>query len=491
MKLKRFAVIALLLYVAVTVQTASAGSIHKAAGMTLGLSIGADGDLTGSGSTAWVNRAQSLGTQAVRVDVNWASVAPSTRPKGFNASNPASAGYNWSSLDKQVRDLSSDGFGILLTVQTAPKWAEGSGIPKYAIAGTWKPNPTDLGKFAHALAERYDGHYDGLPKVTDFQAWNEPNMSQYLAPQWKNSHGGCSTSKRLWNGSGALSPNLYRGLANAFYTGVKGVSGADTVVLGGFAPYSSPNCVTSNNKPDYRMAPVLFERDVFCLNSSDHKSKGCNVKTKFDAIDSHPYPPPWSGLGPSWNDSYSLDVAVPDVYRVNRVLRAAQRAKTVDSGHIGSWVTEIAWDTKPPDKYGVSDSKAALWIEEAIYSLWNQGVNHMLWWQLGDQPNFNWTEWPGGAGLYTSAGKAKPGATAFRFPFVTHRTGKLTVEAWGRTPTSGTLKIERKSGSRWVTVSSAKVAKHEVFQASIKLSGSATFRAQVDGNTSLNWSAKS
>jgi hypothetical protein len=386
--------------------------------------------------------------------------------------------------------LTSDGFSVLLTVQDAPKWAEGGGMPKYAYAGTWKPNSGDLGKFAHALAERYDGHDNGLPRVTDFQAWNEPNMSQYLAPQWSNGHGGCSTSNKQWNGSGALSPKLFRGMANAFYSGVKGANSSDVVVLGGLAPYGYPNCVSSENKPDYRISPVTFARDTFCLTKSDKRAKGCDTKTKFDAFDTHPYPPPWSKLGPGWNDTFPLDVAVPDVVRINRVIAAAHRAKTIDGGHIGSWVTEIAWDTNKPDKYGVSDSKAAFWIEDAIYSLWHQGVNHMLWWQLGDLPNFKWTEWPGGAGLYTSSGKAKPGATAFRFPFITRRTGKNTVETWGRTPSAGTLKIERKSGSHWKTIESGKVSTHEVFQSSIKLAGSAAFRAQVGSHTSLNWTAK-
>ncbi len=497
MKLKRFgvvrcmAVVAVLFYACTAISVAEARTtIHKGAGLTVGLSVGADPylvDGSSSSQSKWAGRARSVGTQSVRLDVNWSSVAPGSRPKGFNASNPGSTGYRWSGLDSQVKQLSAEGFQILLTVQSAPKWAEGAHMPKYALAGTWKPNNQELSQFAHALAERYDGHYDGLPRITDFQAWNEPNMSQYLAPQWRNDNGKCTTSKSYWNGSGQLSPTLYRGMANAFYEGVKGADRSDVVVLGGLAPYGNPNCEDPGKHPDYRMSPVPFTRALFCLDKSDRKAKGCNVKTRFDAIDTHPYPPPWTGLGPNWNDSFYSDIAVPDVVRITRLVSAAQRANTIDRGHIGNWVTEIAWDTNPPDKYGVSATKAAFWIEDALYILWKQGVNHVLWWQLGDLPNFKWTEWPGGAGLYTSAGKAKPGTTAFRFPFITHRTAPATIEAWGRAPSAGTLRIERKSGSHWSLVSSAHVSATEVFKASIHLNGSATYRAQIGDQTSLDW----
>ena len=40
-------------------------------------------------------------------------------------------------------------------------------------------------KFAEALARRYSGHFRGLPRVSEFEAWTEPNLTQFLAPQWE------------------------------------------------------------------------------------------------------------------------------------------------------------------------------------------------------------------------------------------------------------------------------------------------------------------
>ena len=88
-----------------------------------------------------------------------AQVAPATLPAGFDASNPSDPGYNWTQVDEQVRELAAAHFKIMITIEGAPSWAEGPDKPKSAVAGTWKPNATDLGEFAAAIATRYDGSF--------------------------------------------------------------------------------------------------------------------------------------------------------------------------------------------------------------------------------------------------------------------------------------------------------------------------------------------
>ena len=50
-----------------------------------------------------------------------------------------------------------------------------------------EPAPTDardLEAFSQALADRYSGRHAGYPAVRLFSAWNEPNLEQFLAPQF-------------------------------------------------------------------------------------------------------------------------------------------------------------------------------------------------------------------------------------------------------------------------------------------------------------------
>src|SRR5207302_6245250 len=111
--------------------------------------------------------------------------------------------------------------------------------PRNVQDGTWKPDPAQVGQFAKAAARRYDGRFPDpsqpgatLPRVRYWQAWNEPNLDQYLTPQWIPTHGG---------NFAAASPNVYRPLLNAFYSAVKSVDGSNFVLTAGMAPYGNPH----------------------------------------------------------------------------------------------------------------------------------------------------------------------------------------------------------------------------------------------------------
>ena len=106
----------------------------------------------------WVPRAVGEGAGIVRVAVFWSDVAPVTRPQGFAPANPASTGYNWTPIDAAVRDLSSHGLTVLISISSAPTWAEGSDQPASATPGSWRPDPAQYASFAEAAALRYDGH---------------------------------------------------------------------------------------------------------------------------------------------------------------------------------------------------------------------------------------------------------------------------------------------------------------------------------------------
>ena len=492
MRLSRFAGLAAALVTAAS--TAGVASAHRAAqhqtpvakqltSLTLGFSGGADVALaSGNASTQafWVPRAHAEGAEIIRLGVNWDTVAPAAPPPGFDPSDPSSPGYNWTRVDEQVRELTAAHFAILITVDAAPKWAEGPDMPKTATAGTWEPNATDFGQFAQAIAQRYDGSYadplipgGSLPRVSYWQAWDEPNLPEYLAPQWAES------------GSGSyepVSPTIYRNMQNAFYQAVKAVSPMNYDVQGGLGPYGDD----PSTDPEARMRPVAFERDLLCLGENLQETSGCPGPTYFDAVDSHPY-----GIsGPTSTAYYADDISVPDVHKLTTVLRAAQQAGTVmPHGVKGNWVTEISWDTDPPDPQGVPIQEESRWLEQSLYLLWKQGVSTILWWQLVDSPPIpNYAD-TYQAGVFFLNGAAKPGATAFKFPFITFRSSRTRVTGWGRAPTAGVLVVQKqlKRGG-WEMIARTRVSARQVFEVPFPLGGSGTLRARLGSYTSLTWS---
>jgi hypothetical protein len=204
-------------------------------------------------------RAKAAGASVVRIPVNWAFHVAATPPASFDPTDPASTAYNFAGIDAAVRSAVADGFEPLLVVSHAPAFAEAPRRWPFAYAGSWAPSPQALGQFATALARRYEGTFPdpldpghALPRVSMFQAWNEPNLARYLEPQWVGEGG-------RWR---AFSPLLYRQLLNAFYVAVKSVRESDLVVAAGLAPTGDPPGVG-------RMAPLAFLRELLCLGANN------------------------------------------------------------------------------------------------------------------------------------------------------------------------------------------------------------------------------
>jgi hypothetical protein len=263
-----------------------------------------------------------------------------------------------------------------------------------------------------ALARRYDG--GAGPRVRYFQPWNEPNLPRYLTPQWRR--------------FSPESPGWYRRLLNAAYPRIKAVHANNFVVAAGTAPYGDPPA--TNN----RMTPTRFLRELL------------KRRTYLDAIDHHPY----ATGSPTAKALWGENVAIPDLHKLVRILRAGERRKTArPSGRKRVWVTEISWDSRPPDPNGVPERTRARWLQDSLYSLWRQGADTVCWFLLRDDapvPSYNATYQ---SGLYFRDGRAKLSATAFRLPFVIHRrNGRTTV--WGHA--SGPVAIERKTGLTWRTI---------------------------------------
>lgn len=386
-------------------------------------------------------RTRAAGATSVRLLLSWREVAPSTKPVGFNAADPAAYGSNWASMDYLVSRAVSNGLDPLITIMWAPDWAEAPG-PFYA-EGTVKPDPAEFALFASAAATRYSGSYpDGfggvLPRVRYWQAWNEPNLRQFLMPQ--------TAGRKI------VSTAHYRKMVNAFYRAVHAVHANNLVVAGGTAPFGHVG----------QPAPLAFMRSLLCLSPTNRRV--CRQKTFLDAWATHPY----TNGGPNHHAFNANDVSIGDLPEVQRVLRAAKRAGLiVSSVRPQLWVTEFSWDTKPVDPRGVPVGLHGRWVSEALYRMWKANVYQVTWWLLRDRPFpadvhqsglfYCGTSSLADESVCMSAGlaadKAKPVLTAFRFPFVALRENRR-LRFWGRTPNGlpGQVGIERKVSTGWAQV---------------------------------------
>jgi hypothetical protein len=418
----------------------------------------------------WLDRAVSARAGIIRISVDWRNLV---RNKPKNPTNPADPAYGFARLDAAISAAKMRGLAVLLTVYRAPAWAEGANPPKRIEPGAWKPKPRPYGKFGQALARRYSGHFRGLPGVRYFEVWTEPNLTQFLAPQWKG--------KRMF------APKRYRKLLNRFYAGVHKAQPRATVIAGATSPFGDSR--KHQLYPDRpRMHPMVFLRTVLCLNSKLKRAKKCKSKPHLDAVSAHPLN---IQNGPHYKPHNRNDTQVANFGRVRKVLRAAKRAKTVrPKGRKSLWVTEAGMISDPPNPRGAPPNKHARWVEEALYLLWKQGAKVVVNLNIRDPAN-DPNRPPGGqfsTGLYFNNGNPKPALRSWRFPFVTHRKSKARVKAWGKAPAGGKLQIQRERHGDWRTQKRLKVRAGKVFTSTLRIRGRATLRAQVKGTTSLPWS---
>jgi hypothetical protein len=394
-----------------------------------------------------MSRVRKAGASAVRLRLQWGNVAPRRRPPGFQPGNPADPAYNWTVMDRVLKAAHAHRLEPLLTIDDAPAWAGGRRV-----------NPKQYGLFAKAAARRYSGSFQGLPRVRYWLAFNEPNLSRNLEPQYARHR--VASAKR------------YRKMLNAFATAAHGVHHDNVVVGGLLAP------VNTSNSP----GALKFMRSILCVSGGKHPRPTCRTKVKFDLWSIHPY----TSGGPT-HRAYSRDgVAFGNLRDARAMLRAAVRAGHVVSNRgVRLWVTEFSWDSKPPDPDGVPAGLEARWVSYALYAVWKNHVGMLTWFLLRDEPLLTS---PYQSGLYYrgkayARARAKPALTAFRFPFIARPHGSR-VYVWGRTPDSKqhTLALQIKRSGRWKQVAKLRSNARGIFFRTLRVHGarkSSWFRAQL------------
>jgi hypothetical protein len=307
-----------------------------------------------------------------------------------------------------------------------------------------------------------------LPRVAAFQVWNEPNLSSYLNPQW--------------SGGQPESPVIYRAMLNAFYRGIKSTDPGALVVTAGTAPFGDPQ------PGGLRVQPALFWQVALCLKTVSGGGLAgarCRDPAHFDVLAHHPY----SWGSPSQHALWPNDVAVPDLGKLTRLLRAAERTGgALPDVYHPLWVTEIGYNSSPPLAGGLSLGTQANWLEETFAELWRQGVSVVFWYEVVDEPlNPGYSS---ASGLFFLDGKPKPALTAFSFPLAAWRVGRSAVEVWGRTPASGRVVVELLVGSTWRRVRTMTEPAGATFVTQFSDPGPVSVRAQIRGQTTSVWHSR-
>jgi hypothetical protein len=408
------------------------------------------------GAPLTLERIHNAGATVVRINLAWAEVAPATLSPDFRAADPADPAYDWGEVDRQIKAAVAHGLQPLLTVISAPTWAQKdephpTHLGPYPI-NSWRPSPANLASFARAAAIRYGGSFAGLPRVRYWEVWDEPNLSQYLSPQLENNR--------------VVSPDTYRSLVNAFANEAHAVHQDNVVAAGSLSAFSF---LTPYGR--LGIAPMLFMRRLLCMSTGANPKPTCNQTVSFDAWSHHP----WTSGGPTHHASEKDDVSLGDLHEMHRLLNAA-----IQAGHVRSrvpvqfWITEFGWDTRPPDPHPEAAPIAlqSRWVAEALYHAWKEGVSLFTWLVLRDRP------YPSSAlqsGLYSLNGDdfrdAVPKSTfrAFRFPFVAYRAGKR-ISLWGRTPygRAGRVAVQQRTSTRWRWVGAFKAGSDGIFSGQVR-----------------------
>jgi hypothetical protein len=315
-----------------------------------------------------LDAARDANATVIRTILSWETAAPS-RPA--DARDPFDPAYHFDDLDDLARSAQQRGIELLVTIWGTPGWANGGQTPN-------RP-PTDLQtleNFAYALAERYSGRHAGYPAVRLYTAWNEPNLEQFLAPQFDEA-------------GESVSPGLYAGIARAIQDGVKDANPGALVAIGETSPrgQDSPSRGTVQDSH----SPARFARLVSEVEPA----------VDFDAWAQHPYPPR-PGIGPA------RAVRWPRVALGNLELFGESLDEWFGREGTPVWITEYAHETVP-DPVGIPLETQARFAEEALtLAVGNPRVRVFVWFTLLDRPGDRWQ-----SGLVADDGTAKPAFDRF------------------------------------------------------------------------------
>ena len=335
-----------------------------------------DNAYAGGDPSAYWNDAIALNAGFARWDVNWREIAPSEPP---DPSNPADPAYRWSQTDAFVRGAAAHGLSgrVLFTVWMTPPWASDTARP------TQMPRLADWRAFVRACATRYSGTYtppgqsEPLPRVTAWEAWNEPNSSWSLKPQ------------RI--GRRHVGARNYVKLLHSLEQEVTAqVDFKPTFVAGSLYKQAGR----------YSTGPIDFMREMKAAHAT------------FDVLSMHPYNNfPRLGMA----DGAGQSKKKPKYMTLANVQDYIAIANAIFKKRYPIWITEVGLPTVAPGKtqYAASYGQQRTYVTKAIAKVARiKQVKRFTWFLIRDDPPRPFGAW-WTTGLRTSSGEAKPSFAAF------------------------------------------------------------------------------
>jgi hypothetical protein len=298
--------------------------------------------------------------------------------------------YDWRRPDRLLSALHAHGLEPVVTLWGTPGWANDDAGPNVA--------PVEGAVFAQFAAEaalRYRF-------VTRWVVWNEPNKAIWLKP---------------------ASPETYvQKLLNPAYRSIKAVNRAARVAGGVTAPRGGQGGIS----------PVDFIRRMDAAGA------------RLDVYAHHPYPV-YPGDTPLAGGCSCKTITMATLDRLLKLVGQAFPSARI-------WLTEYAYQTNPPDVFGVTPELQARFIGEAAWKVYTAPkVDLLIHYLYRDEPDLG--RWQ--SGLETTDGRVKPARAATMLPLAQLSRVGSRVRLWGQVrPGSGAQRyvIQRMSGSSWTAV---------------------------------------
>ncbi len=309
--------------------------------------------------------------------------------------------FRWGRADRLLRALDGRGLAPLVTIWGTPDWANSGQGPNVA------PDiGDDFEGFAREAASRYRF-------VGRWAIWNEPNKRIWLKP---------------------ASPETYvERLLNPGYRAIKSANRAARVAGGVTAPRGGAG----------GLSPVDFIRRMD------------RAGARLDAYAHHPYPV-YPGDTPFAGGCACKTITMATLERLLKLVGQAFPSARV-------WLTEYAYQTNPPDDFGVSLERQARFIGEAARRVYAAPkVDLLVHYLYRDEPDLG--RWQ--SGLETIDGQAKPARAATMLPFAQVSRQGQRVRLWGQVrPGTGpqSYAVQALLGSRWLTIGGLRITNAQGF----------------------------
>jgi hypothetical protein len=390
---------------------------------------------------------QSFGVGFVRLDMNWAAVAPhaeSAHKPAFDARDPNSYPA-MTRYDALIQGLTARHIGVdLALIGPPPRWTEGRGAPEPATQPFWKPDADAYADWVHAVGTRYNGHFTPrgasrpLPRINFWSVWNEPNIGINLAPE--TTRAGSAVE---------VAPTLYRALLNGAWGSLQATGhGHDRILIGELAPqgagHTAPGLFNA-------MAPLRFLRALYCIGANyqelrgpEASQRGCPptaaASAQFMTQNPALFKAPGFAVHPYSFTSLPPNVRIPnepdyaELAALPTFEATLDRLQRVYGSHkkFPIWSTEFGYLTNPPNpQYTVTPALAAYYLNWAEYITWQDPrIKSFDQFLIADPPGTTVFA----TGLETAAGLPKVTFDAFRMPLylpVTRSAAKQPLLVWG------------------------------------------------------------